>query len=84
MLSSEQVYERGHDLAHGEAGQRVLVAHHQQLAHLDDGLQLLALIARRLQPRQQLGGFRCGCRSMMTLIIFVKIILAALHFDDVT
>lgn len=52
MLSGEQVDERGHDLAHGEAGQRVLVAHHQQLAHLYHRLQLLAFISRRLQPGQ--------------------------------
>lgn len=57
MFSGEQVDERGHDLAHGEAGQRVLVAHHQQLAHLDDGLQLLALVPGRLQARQQLRRF---------------------------
>lgn len=49
VFGREQVDERGHDLPHGEPGERVLVAHHQQLAHLDHGLELLALVAGSLQ-----------------------------------
>ena len=73
MLSREQVDERGHDLAHREPGQGVFVAHHQQLAHLDDGLELLPFVAGRLQAGQQLGGFRCGCeRGFIYLNLFLQ------------
>ena len=49
VLHVKQVDERRNRLPHGESGQCVLVAHHQQLAHLDGRLQLLALIRRVLQ-----------------------------------
>ena len=40
VLHPEQLYESRHHLPHGEACQRVLVAHHQELAHLYHSLQL--------------------------------------------
>lgn len=46
-----------------EAPQRLLVAHHQQLAHLDGGLELLRLVAGSLQALQELlglGAWRAG------------------------
>ena len=49
VLHVQQVDERRHRLTHRESGQRVFVAHHQQLAHFDGRLQLLALVRRVLQ-----------------------------------
>ena len=50
----EQNYECGHDLSDREPGERVLVAHDQQLTHLDDSLQLSRFVSCGLQPLEQL------------------------------
>lgn len=44
VFNLEQTDEGRHDLFDGKSGQGVLVAHDEDLAHLDDCLQLLALV----------------------------------------
>lgn len=57
MFDGEQRDESGNDLLDRKAGQRVFVAHDEQLTHLDDRLQLLTFIALCLQTLQQLMSF---------------------------
>jgi hypothetical protein len=40
----EQMDKGGYGLADGKSGQRVFIAHHQQLTHLDGRLQLLTFV----------------------------------------
>lgn len=61
MFNPKQVYQGRHDLFHGKPSQSVFVAHDEHLAHLYDGLQLLALVACRLKALEQLLGLRCSC-----------------------
>ena len=69
VLHLEEDYKGGHDLPDGEAGQRVLVAHDKQLAHLDDSLKLPGLVAGGLEALQQLlglggaGGRHCAVQN---------------------
>ena len=57
VLHREEGDEGGDHLLDGESPQGVLVAHDEELTHLDHRLQLLALIPAGLEPRQQLVGF---------------------------
>ena len=70
VLHLEEDDECGDDLPDGEAGERVLVAHDQQLTHLDHRLQLSRFVPRCLQARQQLvrlRGRRRGHRPVQDL-----------------
>lgn len=49
-----QTDQSGHHALHWEPPQRLLIAHDQQLAHLDGGLKLLRLIAGGLQALEEL------------------------------
>lgn len=57
MFNLKQTDEGRHDLFDGKSGKGVLIAHDEDLAHLDDCLQLLALIASCLKALKQLLSF---------------------------
>ena len=67
VLHLEEDDERRHDLPDGEAGQRVLVAHDQQLTHLDHRLQLSRFVSCCLQALQQLVSLRRRRRGHRTV-----------------
>lgn len=54
MAKTDKTHQSGHNALDRKSTKSLLIAHHQQLAHLNSSLELLRLVTCGLQALQQL------------------------------